>query len=136
MAQFTATFEHNKTSLYCFFFFALIIPLYLWQLRLRLLADYVELIIEMGNFFFAETQSTMINGYVKPLLVTHVPGWGGPNMGGQTPSESSIHGVGGGSQGPGGSYPATPQTIFQAHSPDPSITRDTPSVASRSVSWI
>jgi len=70
------------------------------------------------------------------LLVTHVPGWSGPGQGGQTPSHSSVVGVGStGPGGPGGSYPATPQTIFQAHSPDPSV-RDTPSVASRSVSWI
>ncbi|XP_034939786.1 signal transducer and activator of transcription 5B [Chelonus insularis] len=80
---------------------------------------------------FAENQPTTNNGYVKPLLVTHVPGWGGPCVGGQTPSHSSIVGVSGGSQGgPGGSYPATPSTMFQAHSPDPSVTRDTPSVAS------
>lgn len=81
----------------------------------------------------------MNNGYVKPLLVTHVPGWSGPAMGGgQTPSHSSVvGGVGGGSQGgPGGSYPSTPNNMFQAHSPDPSVTRDTPSVASRSVPWM
>lgn len=77
------------------------------------------------------------NGYVKPLLVTHVPGWGGGSVGGQTPSHSSVVGIGRSSQGgPGGSYPATPSTMFQAHSPDPSVTRDTPSVASRSVSWM
>ncbi|XP_051171360.1 signal transducer and activator of transcription 5B isoform X2 [Leptopilina boulardi] len=79
---------------------------------------------------FSENQS-VTNGYVRPLLVTHVPGWGGPAIGGQTPSHSSLVGVGGSSQGgPGGSYPATPSTMFQAHSPDPSVTRDTPSVAS------
>ncbi|XP_050595082.1 signal transducer and activator of transcription 5B isoform X2 [Bombus affinis] len=80
---------------------------------------------------FTENQSTSANGYVKPFLVTHVPGWGGPGVGGQTPSHSSVVGVGSsGQSGPGGSYPATPSTIFQAHSPDPSVTRDTPSVAS------
>ncbi|XP_015116346.1 signal transducer and activator of transcription 5B [Diachasma alloeum] len=80
---------------------------------------------------FTENQPTSNNGYVKPLLVTHVPGWGGPGVGGQTPSHSSIVGIGGGGQGGhGGSYPATPSTMFQAHSPDPSVTRDTPSVAS------
>ncbi|XP_029036779.1 signal transducer and transcription activator Stat92E isoform X1 [Osmia lignaria lignaria] len=80
---------------------------------------------------FTENQSTSTNGYVKPLLVTHVPGWGGPGVGGQTPSHSSVVGVGSsGQSGPGGSYPATPSTMFQAHSPDPSVTRDTPSVAS------
>lgn len=87
--------------------------------------------------FVVENQSTSTNGYVKPLLVTHVPGWGGPGVGGQTPSHSSVVGVGSsGQSGPGGSYPATPSTMFQAHSPDPSVTRDTPSVASRSVPWI
>ncbi|XP_046397100.1 signal transducer and activator of transcription 5B isoform X2 [Ischnura elegans] len=60
--------------------------------------------------------------YVKPLLVTHVPGWGGPGCSG-----SSV--MGGGANGVG-SYPATPQTMFQPQSPDPSVTRDTPSVAS------
>ncbi|KAJ8681673.1 hypothetical protein QAD02_017465 [Eretmocerus hayati] len=71
----------------------------------------------------------MNNGYVKPLLVTHVPGWSGPGaMGGQTPSHSSV--VGMNQSGPGGSYPSTPNNMFQAHSPDPSVTRDTPSVAS------
>ncbi|XP_026823730.1 signal transducer and activator of transcription 5B isoform X2 [Ooceraea biroi] len=79
---------------------------------------------------FNENQSTSTNGYVKPLLVTHVPGWSAPGQGGQTPSHSSIVGVSSsGPGGPGGSYPATPQTMFQAHSPDPSV-RDTPSVAS------
>ncbi|XP_015432515.1 PREDICTED: LOW QUALITY PROTEIN: signal transducer and activator of transcription 5B [Dufourea novaeangliae] len=80
---------------------------------------------------FTENQSTSTNGYVKPVLVTHVPGWGGPGIGCQTPSHSSVVGVGSsGQSGPGGSYPATPSTMFQAHSPDPSVTRDTPSVAS------
>ena len=51
-------------------------------------------------------------------------------MGGQTPSHSSVVGVGGSQGGPGGSYPSTPSNMFQAHSPDPSVTRDTPSVAS------
>ena len=91
----------------------------------------------MSKNCLAENQPTSNNGYVKPLLVTHVPGWGGPGVGGQTPSHSSAIGVGGGSQGgPGSSYPATPSTMFQAHSPDPSSTRDTPSVASRSVGWM
>lgn len=89
-------------------------------------------------YVFTENQPTSNNGYVKPLLVTHVPGWGGPGGGGQTPSHSSVVGVGASSQGtPGSSYPATPSTMFQANSPDPSVTRDTPSVASRSVSsWM
>ncbi|XP_014225592.1 signal transducer and activator of transcription 5B isoform X2 [Trichogramma pretiosum] len=71
------------------------------------------------------------NGYVKPLLVTHVPGWS--SVGAQTPSHSSMSGM-----GPGhghGSYPSTPSTMFQAHSPDPSVTRDTPSVASSDRSY-
>ena len=63
--------------------------------------------------FLAENQPTTNNGYVKPLLVTHVPGWCGPA----------------GSVG-GGSCPATPQHMYQPQSPDPSVTRDTPSVAS------
>ncbi|XP_043290168.1 signal transducer and activator of transcription 5B [Venturia canescens] len=80
---------------------------------------------------FDERQPMSNNGYVKPLLVTHVPGWGGGSVGGQTPSHSSVVGIGRSSQGgQGGSYPATPSTMFQAHSPDPSVTRDTPSVAS------
>ncbi|XP_012223003.1 signal transducer and activator of transcription 5B isoform X3 [Linepithema humile] len=80
---------------------------------------------------FNENQSTSTNGYVKPVLVTTVPGWPGGCLGGQTPSHSSVVGVGSNGQGgQGGSYPATPQTMFQAHSPDPSVTRDTPSVAS------
>ncbi|KAG8033982.1 hypothetical protein G9C98_008463 [Cotesia typhae] len=76
---------------------------------------------------FTESQPTSNNGYVKPLLVTHVPGWGGPGGGGSTPSHSSVIGVGS-NQGHG-SYPATPSNMFQAHSPDTSV-RDTPSVAS------
>ncbi|XP_014484889.1 PREDICTED: signal transducer and activator of transcription 5B isoform X2 [Dinoponera quadriceps] len=81
---------------------------------------------------FNDNQATSTNGYVKPLLVTHVPGWSAPGLGNQTPSHSSVVGVGGNGQGgPGGSYPATPaSTVFQPHSPDPSVTRDTPSTAS------
>ncbi|XP_071451764.1 signal transducer and activator of transcription 5B isoform X2 [Hetaerina americana] len=60
--------------------------------------------------------------YVKPLLVTHVPGWGGPGCSGGSVMGGGANGV--------GSYPATPQTMFQPQSPDPSVTRDTPSVAS------
>ncbi|GLG97418.1 Signal transducer and transcription activator [Gryllus bimaculatus] len=62
-----------------------------------------------GKYYtpFNDNQPTSVNGYVKPLLVTHVPGWSGP-----------------GSM----SYPNTPQ--MYPHSPDPSVTRDTPSVAS------
>lgn len=67
----------------------------------------------MKPTFFAENQPTTSNGYVKPLLVTHVPGWGGP--------AASLG---------GGSYPPTPQHMYQPQSPDPSVTRDTPSVAS------
>jgi len=68
-----------------------------------------------GKYYspFTENQPTTNNGYVKPLLVTHVPGWCGPA----------------GSVG-GGSCPATPQHMYQPQSPDPSVTRDTPSVAS------
>ncbi|PNF23502.1 Signal transducer and activator of transcription 5B [Cryptotermes secundus] len=68
-----------------------------------------------GKYYtpFTENQPTTSNGYVKPLLVTHVPGWGGP--------AASLG---------GGSYPPTPQHMYQPQSPDPSVTRDTPSVAS------
>ncbi|XP_014206630.1 signal transducer and activator of transcription 5B isoform X2 [Copidosoma floridanum] len=79
--------------------------------------------------YTVESQSCP-NGYVKPFLVTHVPGWSAPVMGSQTPSHSSVIGIGNGQGGPGSSYPSTPN-MFQAHSPDSSITRDTPSVASR-----
>jgi len=67
-----------------------------------------------------------------------VPGWGAlPSIGGQTPSHSSVTGISNnGQSGPGGSYPATPQTVFPPHSPPDPSTRDTPSVASRSVSWM
>lgn len=60
-----------------------------------------------GKYYtpFTENQPTT-NGYVKPVLVTHVPGLGNPGT---------------------GSYPNTPQHPF-LQSPDPS--RDTPSVAS------
>ncbi|XP_017772136.1 PREDICTED: signal transducer and activator of transcription 5B isoform X2 [Nicrophorus vespilloides] len=55
---------------------------------------------------FQDNQPTSNNGYVKPLLVTHIPGWSGPNA---------------------VSYPNTPQHPYM-QSPDP--VRDTPSVAS------
>ncbi|XP_034234971.1 signal transducer and activator of transcription 5B-like isoform X3 [Thrips palmi] len=58
-----------------------------------------------------ENQPTSNNGYVKPFLVTHVPGWGGPG-----PSSTP-------------SYPNTPH-MFQAPSPEAGSARDTPSVAS------
>lgn len=83
-----------------------------------------------------QAPSMSSNGYVKPQLVTQVPLWSTGGFGGQTPSHSSITGVNNNSQAvPSGSYPATPQTMFQTHSPDPSL-RDTPSVASRSVPWV
>ncbi|XP_050449500.1 signal transducer and activator of transcription 5B [Cataglyphis hispanica] len=76
------------------------------------------------------TEQPSTNGYIKPQLVTQVPAWSTAGFGGQTPSHSSVGGINNNSQAaPSGSYPATPQTIFQTHSPDPSI-RDTPSVAS------
>ena len=53
--------------------------------------------------FLADNQPSTNNGYVKPVLVTHVPGLSGA------------------------SYPNTPQHSY-LQSPDPS--RDTPSVAS------
>ncbi|XP_025832752.1 signal transducer and activator of transcription 5B isoform X2 [Agrilus planipennis] len=56
---------------------------------------------------FQDSQPTTSNGYVRPLLVTQIPGWNGP---------ASV------------SYPNTPQHSF-LQSPDPG--RDTPSVASR-----
>lgn len=65
---------------------------------------------------FQDSQPVQNNGYVKPILVIHVPGWGSPNNNGL---------------GPGGinSYPSTPQTMFHPHSP-PDHTRDTASVVS------
>ncbi|XP_029671595.1 signal transducer and activator of transcription 5B isoform X1 [Formica exsecta] len=76
------------------------------------------------------SEQASTNGYIKPQLVTQVPAWSTPGFGGQTPSHSSVGGINNNSQAaPSGSYPATPQTIFQTHSPDPSV-RDTPSVAS------
>ncbi|XP_046639018.1 signal transducer and activator of transcription 5B-like isoform X2 [Daphnia pulicaria] len=67
-----------------------------------------------GKYYTPFTDSqTPTNGYVKPLLVTHVPGWssGGGNM------ES-------------GSYPPTPQGFYNPQSPEASMGRDTPSVHS------
>ncbi|GAB6019391.1 hypothetical protein CHUAL_000975 [Chamberlinius hualienensis] len=59
-----------------------------------------------------DNAQTASNGYVKPVLVTQVPGY---------ETESGCY----------ESYPATPQT-FHAHSPDVSSVRDTPSVNSTS----
>jgi signal transducer and activator of transcription 5B len=67
-----------------------------------------------GKYYTPFTESqTPTNGYVKPLLVTHVPGWssGGGNL------ES-------------GSYPPTPQGFYNPQSPEASMGRDTPSVHS------
>ncbi|XP_043192536.1 signal transducer and activator of transcription 5B-like isoform X2 [Amphibalanus amphitrite] len=55
------------------------------------------------------SSNTSNNGYVRPLLVTHVPGWSG--VGGMD------------------SYPNTPQTFYSPTSPD-NTNRDTPSVNS------
>lgn len=68
-----------------------------------------------GKYYtpFTETQAPS-NGYVKPLLVTHVPGWSS----------------GGGGNLETGSYPPTPQGFYNPQSPDPSLCRDTPSVLS------
>lgn len=73
--------------------------------------------------FFTDNQP-FNNGYVKPMLVTHVPGWSSPSMGGQTPSHSSVVGMGGqtpsnssvvgsGQGGTDGSYPSTPNGVYQ-----------------------
>lgn len=51
---------------------------------------------------YTENQPTSNNGYVRPLLVTHIPG-----MGGQLNTNSINN-----------SYPNTPQTMFQPQSPD------------------
>ncbi|XP_032786524.2 signal transducer and activator of transcription 5B isoform X1 [Daphnia magna] len=67
-----------------------------------------------GKYYTPFTDSqTPTNGYVKPLLVTHVPGWssGGGNL--ET-----------------GSYPPTPQGFYNPQSPEASMGRDTPSVHS------
>ncbi|EFN64757.1 Signal transducer and activator of transcription 5B [Camponotus floridanus] len=78
----------------------------------------------------SEQTSTNPNGYIKPQLVTQVPALSALGFGGQTPSHSSIASVNNNIQTrPSESYPATPQTMFQTHSPDPSV-RDTASVAS------
>jgi len=69
-----------------------------------------------GKYYtpFTENQAPS-NGYVKPLLVTHVPGWSS----------------GGGGNLETGSYPPTPQGFYNPQSPDPnSMGRDTPSVHS------
>ncbi|XP_054272701.1 signal transducer and activator of transcription 5B isoform X2 [Macrosteles quadrilineatus] len=50
---------------------------------------------------FTDNQPTSNNGYVKPLLVTHIPG-----IAGQMGSSAGL------------SYPNTPQTMFQPQSPD------------------
>jgi len=57
------------------------------------------------------SSNTSSNGYVRPLLVTHVPGFPGPG--------SSMD----------ASYPNTPQTFYSPTSPD-NTQRDTPSVNS------
>ncbi|KAI5740647.1 hypothetical protein M8J76_005819 [Diaphorina citri] len=62
---------------------------------------------------FQDSQPMGTNGYVKPILVIHVPGWGSPNN----------NGMGGMN-----SYPSTPQNMFHPHSP-PDHTRDTASVS-------
>lgn len=57
------------------------------------------------------------NGYLKPLLITHVPGWGGPANG----------------QGMN-SYPNTPQNhMFHVNSPGNCSIRETSSVHSEPV---
>ena len=58
------------------------------------------------------------NGYLKPLLVTHVPGWGGPGTNGQGMN----------------SYPNTPQNhMFHVNSPGNCSIRETSSVHSEPV---
>lgn len=92
--------------------------------------------ISNNELISSEQTSTNPNGYIKPQLVTQVPALSALGFGGQTPSHSSIASVNNNIQArPSESYPATPQTMFQTHSPDPSV-RDTASVASRSVPWI
>ncbi|XP_059486030.1 signal transducer and activator of transcription 5B isoform X2 [Neocloeon triangulifer] len=65
-----------------------------------------------GKYYnpFRDSQPAGRNGYVMPVLVTHVPGWGG--------GPSGV-----------GSYPPTPQNIYQPQSPD-GAGRDTASVVS------
>ncbi|XP_018913039.1 signal transducer and activator of transcription 5B isoform X2 [Bemisia tabaci] len=71
-----------------------------------------------GKYYtpFSENQATAGNGYVKPFLVTHVPGWGGPSG----PSIGT------------GSYPPTPQNMFHPQSPMDNSSIITESVASYS----
>lgn len=65
---------------------------------------------------YTENQPTSNNGYVRPLLVTHIPG-----MGGQLNTNNINN-----------SYPNTPQAMFQPQSPDTaSVMSDT---VNRSVS--
>ncbi|CAB3370080.1 Hypothetical predicted protein [Cloeon dipterum] len=59
---------------------------------------------------FRDNQPPQKNGYVMPVLVTHVPGWD------RLPNGMP-------------SYPSTPQNMFQPQSPEGSV-RDTPSVVS------
>ncbi|KAF4524812.1 hypothetical protein B566_EDAN014047 [Ephemera danica] len=77
-----------------------------------------------GKYYnpFKENQPT--NGYVLPILVTHVPG-GEPFS-----YRIKKNDWGGGPGGSAGSYPPTPQNMYQPQSPDPSVARDTPSVVS------
>ena len=89
-----------------------------------------------GKYYtpFSETQAPT-NGYVKPLLVTHVPGLvfvfnvevreRVVNMKLFIFSWSS-----GGGNLETGSYPPTPQGFYNPQSPDASMGRDTPSVHS------
>ena len=96
-----------------------------------------------GKYYtpFSETQAPT-NGYVKPLLVTHVPGWVFIFFFDifclrvltdfmcvllWTCSWSS---GGGGGNLETGSYPPTPQGFYNPQSPDASMGRDTPSVHS------
>ncbi|XP_022249691.1 signal transducer and activator of transcription 5B-like isoform X2 [Limulus polyphemus] len=56
-----------------------------------------------GKYYtpYTENQPPSSNGYVKPVLVTHIPGWTGMSSGMD-------------------SYPGTPQSSFHPQSPDPS----------------
>lgn len=71
-------------------------------------------------FFFHYSDGTPVltNGYLKPLLVTHVPGWGGPGTNGQGMN----------------SYPNTPlNNMYHVNSPGNSSIRETSSVHSEPV---
>lgn len=73
-----------------------------WQtLLLKLETSELSILFIWPCVGVVDNQPTSNNGYVKPLLVTHIPG-----IAGQMGSSAGL------------SYPNTPQTMFQPQSPD------------------